>query len=85
MIKNVLAATTAAALAFAPVAAQAGERASASEVSLAPIIELDRAPAVINVENEELAGGLTPGKAAAIALFLGLIIHEIVTSRGIIH
>lgn len=82
MLKKVLAATLAAGLTVAPIAAQAGERASASEVSLAPIASLERAPAPISEEGEEI-GGITPAVAAAIAIFLGVTINEIFTSKGI--
>lgn len=83
MLKKVLAATLAAGLTVAPIAAQAGERASATEVSLASIADLDRAPAPISEENEELRGKITPAIAAAIAIFVGVTLHEIFTSKGI--
>lgn len=82
MLKKVLAATLAAGLAVAPIAAQAGDRASDSEVSLASIVDLDRAPAPMSEEGEEL-GGITPAAAAAIAIFLGVTLNEIFTSKGI--
>lgn len=65
MLKNILAATAAAGLAFAPIAAQANTRASDAGVSLASI---DRAGAPV-VNAEELGGEFPV--ALIIALFGG--------------
>ncbi|WAT17021.1 hypothetical protein OZN62_08705 [Aurantiacibacter sp. MUD11] len=84
MLKKILAATAVASLAFTPVAAHAGERASEANVSLAPLAA-ERAAAPISEEGEEAGVKISPALAAAIALLTGLVIHEIVTSKGIIH
>lgn len=58
MIKNVLAATAAAGLLFAPIAAQAGTRASDSRVSLASTSSIDRASSRIGTAEAQAEDGI---------------------------
>lgn len=76
MIKNLLAATAAAGLAFAPIAAQAGTRASEAGVTMEALTSLERAGSPIGDAEMQADGGIP--EWALIALFgaagLGIIL-----------
>lgn len=94
MMKTLLAAAIATGLTVAPVAAHAGERASANAVSLA---QMAQQPAFIGggndddecvdgvniIDPEDECGGLRPAAYIGIAIFLGVVFHEMITSKGI--
>lgn len=86
MLKNILAATAAASLTLAPVAAQAGERASETAVSLETLAAApDRAAAPIDAEAEATGLEIPLSVLIATAIALGIAINELVTSKGIFH
>ncbi|GAA0267022.1 hypothetical protein GCM10009127_03300 [Alteraurantiacibacter aestuarii] len=85
MIKNIFACAAAAGLALAPLAAQAGTRANASEVSLAPLSSSQaRLPSAIG-QNEALDGEISPVFLIIGGLVVIWGIIELTSSKGIIH
>lgn len=93
-MKTLLAAVLATGLTVAPIAAQAGERASANAVSLAQVAQQpsfifggsdddECIDDITLIDPEDDCGGLRPAAYVGIAIFLGLVAHEIFTSKGI--
>ncbi len=95
MLKSLLAAVLATGLTVAPIAAQAGERASANTVSLAQVAQQpsfifggsddddECVDDITLIDPEDDCGGLRPAAYVGIAIFLGLVAHEMFTSKGI--
>lgn len=84
-MKTIIASLAAASLAFVPLAAQANTRAAESNVSLAQTIAAPARTSSTVVEGEQLAGedGIIELVIAAAAIITGIIIYEIVDSKGI--
>lgn len=85
MLRSVLASTAALGLVFAPLAAQAGTRASDSHVAIAPALAADaRVASPLAEDGEQLFDDIA--FELVLVLFLGgaFALHELISSPGII-